>query len=47
MTLLSGINTLFKEESFVATSKKAKLDKQPVLSGDFQFEPITNEGGQS
>lgn len=42
MTLLSGINTLFKDDAFVAIVRKAKLDKQPVLSGDFQFEPITN-----
>ncbi|TWU38668.1 putative chromosome-partitioning protein ParB [Novipirellula aureliae] len=47
MTLLSGINTLFKDEAFVAIVRAAKLDKQPVLSGDFQFEPIVNEGGQS
>ena len=47
MTLLSGINTLFKDDAFVAIVRKAKLDKQPVLSGDFQFEPIANEGGQS
>src|SRR6056297_387440 len=47
MTLRAGINTLFKDEGFVAIVRAAKLDKQPVLSGDFQFEPITSEGGQS
>ena len=47
MTLLSGINTLFKDDAFVAIVRKVKLDKQPVLSGDFQFEPIASERGQS
>jgi ParB family transcriptional regulator, chromosome partitioning protein len=47
MTLLAGINTLFKDEGFVAIVRAAKLDKRPELAGDFQFEPLALEGGES
>jgi hypothetical protein len=47
MTLLAGINTLFKEDGFVAIVRASKLDKRPELSGDFQFEPLGLEGGEA
>ena len=47
MTLLAGINTLFKDEGFVAIVRAAKLDKRPELSGDFQFEPLALDGGEA
>lgn len=47
MTLLAGINTLFKDEGFVAIVRASKLDKRPELSGDFQFEPLAHEGGEA
>jgi ParB family chromosome partitioning protein len=46
MTLLAGINTLFKDDGFVAVVRAQKLDKRPELSGDFQFEPIPYVGAQ-
>ena len=47
MTLLAGINTLFKDDGFVAIVRATKLDKRPELSGDFQFEPLGLEGGEA
>jgi len=46
MTLLAGINTLFKDDGFVAIVRAQKLDKRPELTGDFQFEPIPHHGAQ-
>jgi ParB family chromosome partitioning protein len=39
MTLLSGVNTLFKDPALIELLQQQKLDKRPELSGDFHFEP--------
>ena len=38
MTLLTGINTVFQDAALVELLVKQKLDKRPVLAGDFRFE---------
>ena len=43
MTLLSGINGLWKEEEFLQILREEKLLNRPDLAGDFHFE--TNTGG--
>ncbi|TWU39373.1 ParB/RepB/Spo0J family partition protein [Novipirellula artificiosorum] len=42
MTLLSGVNMLFKDGGLVELLKQQQLDKRPELSGDFQFDPSAN-----
>ncbi len=42
MTLLSGVNTLFKDAGLIDLLKQESLDKRPELSGDFHFEPTKN-----
>ncbi len=38
MTLLSGLNGLWKEEEFVQILREAKLFERPELAGDFHYE---------
>ena len=38
MTLLSGINELWKEEEFVQILREAQLFERPELAGDFHYE---------
>jgi ParB family chromosome partitioning protein len=38
MTLLTGINTVFQDAALVELLVRQKLDKRPVLAGDFRFE---------
>ena len=42
MTLLSGVNMLFKDAELVELLKQQQLDNRPELSGDFQFDPTNN-----
>jgi ParB family chromosome partitioning protein len=39
MTLLSGVNALFKDATLRSLLRQHKLEKRPELSGDFHFEP--------
>lgn len=43
MTLLSGVNTLFKDATFRNLLKQHHLERLPELAGDFHFEPIMRE----
>jgi ParB family transcriptional regulator, chromosome partitioning protein len=40
MTLLNGVNTLYRDGALVALLRMQNLDKRPELSGDFHFEPL-------
>jgi ParB family chromosome partitioning protein len=42
MTLLSGVNTLFQDESMVELLKRLNLEKRPALAGAFRFEHSNN-----
>jgi ParB family chromosome partitioning protein len=39
MALLSGINTLWKDEAFLKLLREEKLFGRPELAGDFRYEP--------
>jgi ParB family transcriptional regulator, chromosome partitioning protein len=39
MTLLAGINTLWKDEGFLQLLREEKLLQRPDLAGDFRYEP--------
>ncbi len=41
MTLLTGLNTLFQDDTLVQLLTRHKLDKRPALAGDFRFEQAT------
>ncbi len=41
MTLLGGVNTLFRDTTLVELLKAQRLEKRPELAGDFRFEPIS------
>lgn len=41
MTLLNGINALWKDAAFVALLGAEKLADRPELVGDFNYEPVT------
>ncbi len=47
MTLLSGVNTLFRDAGLIELLKKQNLDRRPELSGDFQFDPTTSAEASS
>ena len=38
MTLLGGINTLWKDEEFQQLVRQEKLFERPDLAGDFRYE---------
>jgi hypothetical protein len=38
MTLLNGINTLWKDPEFLQILREEKLENRPELAGDFRFE---------
>lgn len=40
MTLLSGVNTLFRDAALVGLLRTQQLSKRPDLVGDFHFEPL-------
>jgi ParB family chromosome partitioning protein len=40
ITLLSGVNTLFRDTALVELLKAQRLEKRPELAGDFRFEPM-------
>jgi ParB family transcriptional regulator, chromosome partitioning protein len=42
MTLLSAVNTLFKDAQLLQLLRQHNLEKRPELSGDFRFEPTTS-----
>jgi ParB family chromosome partitioning protein len=42
MTLLGGVNTLFRDSGLVELLKAQRLDKRPELAGDFRFEPLSD-----
>ncbi len=39
MTLLAGVNTLFRDPALIILLKAQRLEKRPELAGDFRFEP--------
>lgn len=39
MALLTGINTLWKDEEFLQMLREEKLFERPELAGDFRYEP--------
>ena len=41
MTLLNGINTLFRDAILVDLLRQQNLGQRPELVGDFQFEPLS------
>ena len=41
MTLLNGINALWKDAAFVQLAREEKLFERPELVGDFNYEPVT------
>ena len=47
VTLLTGVNSLFKDAELVDLLKQHKLDNRPALAGAFQFEQAIEAGGES
>ena len=45
MTLLNGVNTLFRDGALLSLLRKRKLDRRPELIGDFHFEPVPEGDG--
>lgn len=41
MTLLNGINALWKDAAFIQLVREVKLFERPELAGDFNYEPVT------
>ena len=41
MTLLNGINALWKDTVFIQLAREEKLFERPELVGDFNYEPVT------
>lgn len=41
MTLLNGINALWKDAAFIQLVREEKLFERPELVGDFNYEPVT------
>ena len=41
MTLLNGINALWKDAAFIQLAREEKLFERPELVGDFNYEPVT------
>ena len=41
MTLLNGINALWKDTAFIQLAREEKLFERPELAGDFNYEPVT------
>ena len=39
MALLTGMNTLWKDEEFLQMLREEKLFERPELAGDFRYEP--------
>lgn len=40
MTLLNGINALWKDTAFIQLAREEKLFERPALVGDFNYEPV-------
>jgi len=43
MTLLSGVNALYRDAALISLLQTQKLDKRPELAGDFHFDPSPQE----